>query len=66
MDRIGAMLDRSDERNRHTEVGAVPSKIISILAHIFSIAVRLRSFTEVTPIARNGRGLLRAAVYANN
>ena len=46
--------------NRHpypaVEVGVVPSEIIPAVAYVVSMAIRLRSCTELTPVASNGSG----------
>ena len=62
---IGAMSDRAGEGNRHpasaVEVGAVPLKIVPVVAYIVSMAVRLCICTGLTPILSNGGGRLSLA-----
>ena len=69
MDPIGAMSDRAGEENMHpsaaAEVVVMPLKIIPIVAYVLSVAVRIRSFTKVTPVASNGGDRLRASVSAD-
>ena len=69
MDHIGTMSDRAGGENRRTaaavEVGTVTSKIIPVVAYVFSTAICIRICTKVIPITINARGCSRAAVSAD-